>query len=102
TENPIYYAPITRNFEVGDIGQVGEVRGRIISEANNNNFNEVLLEHPTDPSIRWPVSLDRELGQRNPPLYEGCEVTMRGPVLESFGFRMLVASYGQIEGHEAC
>ena len=95
--NPIYYEPTEQPFGVADIGKVKRFTGRIIKEATNNNFNEMLLEHPTDPSITWLVSLDRELGQRSPELCQGDTVTLTGPVFDSFGLRAIIASLGQIE-----
>lgn len=97
TNNEIYYEPTTTSFVAEDIGKVKRITGKIIKEATNNNFNEMLVEHPTDPSITWLVSLDRELGQRNPELCLGDTVTLTGPMLDNFGLRLVISSLGQIE-----
>lgn len=97
TNNPIYYEPVNRNLEVADIGKVVQVKGRIVSEATNSNFNEMKVEALGNPEITWLVSLDRELGQRSPELCAGDTVTLTGPVLDSFGLRLVIASRGQIE-----
>lgn len=94
-QNPIYYEETQARFGVDDIGKVKRIRGRITLQPTNFNFNEMELEHPTEPSIRWAVSLDRELGQRNPKLRLGDEVEITGPVLDSFGLRMVIYSRGQ-------
>lgn len=97
TNNDIYYETTDAAFVTADIGKVKRITGKIVSEATNNNFNEMLVQHPTDPSITWLVSLDRELGQRNPELCQGDSVTLTGPMLDNFGLRLIIASLGQIE-----
>ncbi len=93
---PIYYDAIDRAFEGTDIGLVKRITAVVTSEANNNNFSELRLESE-DGSIQWLASLDRELALRNPPLTVGRKVQVTGPVLDSFGLRMIIASFGQIE-----
>ena len=97
-DKEIYYEVTNSNFAVTDLGKVKRITGRIVSEATNNNFNELILENPNDPSVRWFISVDRELGLR-PNTYNemGNLITLTGPVLDSFGFRMIVASLGQIK-----
>ena len=95
---PIYYAPVDGPFEGTDIGLVKQVTGYVTREANNNNFSELRLNSEPDGSgTEWLVSLDRELALRNPPLGIGTQVRLTGPVLESFGLRMIIAAYSQIE-----
>ena len=94
---PLAYETTTNGFRVADQGLVRRIRGKIVSESTNNNFNEMRLESLDDPAVSWLVSLDRELGQRRPELFVGDVVELTGPVTNSFGLRMLIASYGQIE-----
>lgn len=94
---PISYVEIDREFEGDDKGEVVRIRGEVVSEATNNNFNELKLKSLDDDEVEWLVSLDRELGQRNPEFYPGTKLALTGPVIESFGMRMVVASYGQVE-----
>jgi hypothetical protein len=95
--NPIYYEPTEQAFGVPDIGKVKRVRGVIVQAPTNFNFNEMRLRHPTEPGIFWDVSLDRELGQRSPPLELGDTIETTGPVLDAFGLRMIIFSLGQID-----
>ena len=94
---PISYRPLEREFEDADQGEVVQIEGEVVSEATNNNFNELELQSLDDPEVSWLVSLDRELGQRAPDLGVGKKVRMKGPVINDFGLRIIVASYGQIE-----
>lgn len=94
-QNPIYYEQTEARFVNGDIGKVKRVKGIITLEPTNFNFNEMVLKHPTDPAVTWAVSLDRELGQRRPKLRVGDLVELTGPVLDSFGPRMIIYSVGQ-------
>lgn len=93
--NPIYYEQTEERFAVGDIGKVKRIKGIITLEPTNFNFNEMALKHPTEPGVAWSVSLDRELGQRRPKLRLGDTVEITGPVLDSFGLRMVIYSMGQ-------
>ena len=93
---PISFEEVEGAFRDDDKGLVRRIRGTIVSEATNNNFNEMIVEGYGDRPARWLVSLDRELGQRKPALGPGTEVEFTGPIINSFGLRMLVASYGQI------
>ncbi len=46
----------------------------------------------------WLVSLDREIGQRQPRIIEeGDVLQVTGPILDSFGLSFLIARWGQIE-----
>jgi hypothetical protein len=46
----------------------------------------------------WLVSMDKEIGQRLPVvLNPGHIVTLTGPIVDSFGLRMLVSKVGQIQ-----
>ncbi len=93
----IWFDNTSGAFTPADYGQVRRIRGEIISEATNNNFNEMEIQSLDDPTVTWLASLDRELGQRRPELGVGTRVQLTGPVIDSFGLRMLVASFGQIE-----
>lgn len=94
---PIYYEEVTSNFVASHSGKVVRVRGRVIGEPDNQNFNEMKLESLDTPGVEWIVSIDKELGNRgvSPKLGESIEVT--GPVLDSYGLRIFVASLGQLE-----
>jgi len=88
-----------RDFAVSDIGQVRTIEGFIVSEATNNNFNEMLVspvQNPGDGDVVWLVGIDRELGQRGLPYRNGDRIRAWGPVVDSFGMRMVVASYAQL------
>lgn len=93
----IWFDNTSGAFTPDDYGQVRRIRGEIISEATNNNFNEMEIQSLDDPTVTWLASLDRELGQRRPELGVGTRIQLTGPVIDSFGLRMLVASFGQIE-----
>jgi hypothetical protein len=91
----IYVQEITRPFAGTDQGSVMRVTGVITQEATNNNFNEMRLTSP-DGSVIWIISLDREIGQRNPDWKLGDTLEVTGPVLNSFGLKIIVMSYGQV------
>ena len=93
---PIYAESINRPFEGTDQGKVMRVTGFVSQEATNNNFNEMRLQSE-DGSITWIISLDREVGQRNPDWKLGDKLQITGPVLNSFGLKIIVMSYGQVE-----
>ncbi|MBA2664978.1 MAG: hypothetical protein H0U74_22010 [Bradymonadaceae bacterium] len=97
SREPIYYQRLTRNFVAADSGQVFRVRGRVIGEATNQNFNEMKIQSLDAPGIEWLVSIDRELGTRGVSPKAGDILEVTGPVLNSFGLRILVASLGQME-----
>ena len=49
----------------------------------------------------WLVSLDREIGQRQPVILEkGDVVTVTGPIINSFGIKFLTMRWGQIQIQE--
>ncbi len=91
----IYFEQIDRKFEPDDVGRVRRIEGTVTGEPTNNNFNEMVLE--SDDGTVWTVSLDRELGNRGVELAEGDRLELTGPVINSFGLRLLVASLGQIK-----
>ncbi len=92
----IYYQEINRPFAPTDQGSVMRVTGVVSQEATNNNFNEMRLTSQ-DGSIIWIISLDREIGQRNPDWKLGDTLEVTGPVLNSFGLKIIVMSYGQVK-----
>lgn len=93
----VYYQTTTSNFSAADTGKVMRVRGRVIGQPDNQNFNEMKLEALDTPGVEWVVSIDKELGNRgvSPKLGEVIEVT--GPMLDSYGLKILVASLGQLK-----
>ena len=93
---PIYAEAINRPFQATDQGKVMRVTGFVSQEVTNNNFNEMRLQSE-DESITWIISLDREVGQRNPDWKLGDKLQITGPVLNSFGLKIIVMSYGQVE-----
>lgn len=92
----IYAESITRAFEATDQGKVMRVTGVVSQEATNNNFNEMRLQSE-DGSTTWIISLDREVGQRDPDWRLGDKLEITGPVLNSFGLKIIVMSYGQVK-----
>lgn len=119
-QQSIYYEPgggpegsleraFTESGDIGsednDIGKVLRIRGRVVQAPTNSNFNEAILcmlDRPCELSDgmldnKWTVSFDRELGLRNVSVAEGQRVQLTGPVVNSFGVRMIVARLGQIE-----
>ncbi len=94
---PVYYQTTTTNFSAADAGKVMRVRGRVIGQPNNQNFNEMKLESLDKPGVEWVVSIDKELGSRgiSPEIGEVLEVT--GPMLDAYGLKILVASLGQLK-----
>ena len=95
---PIYYVELTRPFrENEDLYEVRRITGRVEMEATNQNFNEMKVRSVENPNITWLVSLDRELGGRGVAPKQGDLVQLTGPVVESFGLRMLIANFGLIE-----
>ncbi|MFU8806702.1 MAG: hypothetical protein ACNA8W_23035 [Bradymonadaceae bacterium] len=94
---PIYYEQLQRRFLEQDIGLVKRVRGRVVLEATNQNFNEMRLESLDDSSVHWLVTIDRELGTRGVAPALGDVVELTAPVLDSFGLRMIIGSLGMIE-----
>lgn len=96
-KSAIYYEPSAGPFVAADVGRVKRVRGKIVSLATNNNFNELVLEDESDSSVRWVMSIDRELGLRpNDFNIQDKVIEVTGPVIDSFGLRMVIASLGQI------
>lgn len=93
---PIYYEALTRKFTSDDIGLVKRVRGKIVLMPDNNNFGEMQLADPNDPSVTWFASLDSELSKRGPEFRLGDTLEITGPVLDNFGLRIMIASFGQI------
>lgn len=94
-KTPIYYKPVNGALDPADAGEVVRLVGRITSESTNNNFNELQMES-LDGEHVYLASLDRELGQRRPDLKVGYTIELTGPVINSFGLRLLISSYGQI------
>jgi len=46
----------------------------------------------------WLVSLDKEIGQRQPRIIEaGQKLEITGPVVNSFGLKLLVSRFGQVK-----
>ena len=93
---PIYYEALEREFTNADIGLVKRVRGKIVLMPDNNNFGEMELADPDDPSVTWFASLDSELSKRRPEFKLGDTLEITGPVLDNFGLRIMIASFGQI------
>lgn len=95
--DPIYYEAVDRPFSAAaDAYQVRRIRGRVVLEATNQNFNEMAVQSLENENVEWLVSLDRELGTRGVAPKEGAIVELTGPVIDSFGMRMLIGSLGQI------
>ena len=95
---PVYYEEIERPFEEDlDVYQVRRISGEVVQAATNQNFNEMILRSTEDPDVEWIVSFDRELGTRGVTPPQGSMVQLTGPVMESFGMRMIIASLGKIE-----
>lgn len=107
----IFYEKLDRHLKSDDIGRNVRVLGEIASPPTNSNFNEMcLVPVGEDYSACDPrcvaneqclgsvvVSVDRELGQRNPsPLEAGKVIEVTGPVVNSFGLRILISRLGQI------
>lgn len=106
-----------RNLAPTDIGKTVTVRRELASDATNYNFSEMCLipeggeaflcsqacianeqcTSQTSPARPLLVSLDREIEQRDPLVFEiGDVLEITGPVTDSFGLRILVARAGQI------
>jgi hypothetical protein len=97
TRYDIYYEEADEPLGPDDVGKVRRVRGTVISEPTNDNFNELILRNDDD-THDFAVALDREFGMRGVELELGQRVQITGPVAESYGaFTVLVASLGQIE-----
>lgn len=112
TGNPVFYEDIgDRDLTSDDIGKNLRIRREVASVPTNANFNEMCLVPEGEDYIACDprcvaneqctgyvlASLDRELGTRNPrPLEEGQVIEMTGPVVNSFGLRLLVSRIGQI------
>ncbi|MEZ4461741.1 MAG: hypothetical protein R3E66_18870 [bacterium] len=127
------YQTINRPLEVGDVGRVGRVVGKVAGVPTNTNFNEMCLVGLDDTSPEacakvcksnndclsetcvfatqsaqtgvcereggyWLVSLDREIGQRQPRIIKaGDKLEVTGPVVNSFGLKLLVLRFGQLK-----
>lgn len=100
-----------RELSAADIGKTVTVRRELASDATNYNFSEMCLVEigqpysACDPSCvaneqclgSVLVSLDREIEQRDPLVFhQGDILEITGPVVNSFGLRLLVARTGQI------
>lgn len=110
--NEVYFEDATdRELSTTDIGKTVRIRGEVVVPPTNYNFNQMcLVPEGGDPSRCDPrciaqvqcrgkllVSVDREIGQRNPaPLEPGDLVEVTGPVINSFGLQVLVMRIGQI------
>lgn len=98
TREPIYYEELTRGFdEALDLYEVRRIEGIVEMEATNQNFNEMRVRSTEDEDVSWLVSLDRELGNRGVAPKEGSRVRITGPVVESFGLRILIGNLGLLE-----
>lgn len=96
TKYPIYYEDADGMLGDNDLGEVRRVRGEIISEPTNINFNEMHLR--AEDGTKYVVSVDRELAQRNINLKDGVEVEVTGPVINSYSeYTVLVMGLGQIK-----
>ena len=91
----VYYETLDREFEISDASEVRRIEGTITSEPTSDNFNELVLEG--DNGSVWTVSIDRELANRGLDLQNGDRVQLTGPVINSYGLNLLIASKGQIE-----
>jgi hypothetical protein len=97
TREAVYYEAIERNFiEQTDLYEVRRITGRVVLEATNQNFNEMEVRPEGVVGVRWLVSLDRELGTRGVAPPAGALVELTGPIIESFGLRMVISNLGQI------
>lgn len=95
---PVYYERLDRGFELDeDLYEVRRIRGEVVEEATNQNFGQMELESTEDPGVGWTASLDRELGNRDVGPDEGAIVELTGPVVDSFGLELIVATLGQME-----
>jgi hypothetical protein len=95
----IYFEEIDRAFDASDKSKVRRIEGTVITEPTNANFNGMVIEG--DEGAQWSVSIDRDLGNRGVELYEGDRVRLTGPVINSYGLNLLIASLGQIERLDA-
>lgn len=94
----VYYQELDREFDPDeDLYEVRRITGEVVVEATNQNFNEMVVRSQDDPELEWLVSMDRELGLRGVSPAKGEVVQLTGPVVDSFGLRMLIASLGKIE-----
>ena len=100
---PVFFEELERRFsEDEDDYQVRRIRGEVVVEPTNQNFNEMIIESEEDSTIRWTSSLDRELGNRGVGPKEGDIVELTGPVVPGFDdMEMLIARLGQINTIEA-
>lgn len=110
----VYYRESDGDLDTTDIGTVVRVKGRVVSAPTNQNFNELCMvpvggdadgcdprclanEQCTDQRDQTIVSIDREIGQREPkPIEKGQILEVTGPVVNSFGLRILVSRLGQL------
>ena len=111
--NPIFYKDIGfRPLTVADIGENLRIRGEIADPPTSANFSEMCLvpdggdhaacsyecRNDDNCSGYMLVTLDREIVQRDPGLFEvGKSIGVTGPAVNSFGFRLLVARIGQLD-----
>jgi hypothetical protein len=93
---PIYYEETDENFTADDVAQVRRIRGEVVMEPSNTNFNSMTLAS-LNTDAEWAVSLDRELTRRSYTFEEGEVVELTGVVADNFGLTMLIYSLGQIE-----
>ncbi|RME51613.1 MAG: hypothetical protein D6795_08055 [Deltaproteobacteria bacterium] len=90
---PIHYEEKTNPFNQTDWNRVRRIRGEVVQASTDHNFNEAAV---SDGQNTWLVSIDRELANRNVSLEVGDRVEVTGPVLSSFGQKIVVLSVGQI------
>lgn len=112
--NPVYFKDIGfRGLSDDDIGSNLRVTGRVAGLPNNRNFNELCLvdkDAADDSACDFSctdndgcsgyvlVSLDREIGQREPDFFKlGDVMEVTGPSVNSFGNKLLVARLGQLK-----
>ena len=112
--NDVYYEELPDDQELisDDVARTFRWTGEVAVEPSNSNFNEICMVEKggdytaCDPRCvasdmcggSWLVSIDRELGQRDPmPIHQGQILQVTGPVVNSFGLRFLVARLGQLQ-----
>jgi hypothetical protein len=105
-DQPLYFESIDRAFnshlasvdpssrEDSDLDHIRRITGEITQLPTSENFNAMVV---SDGDIDWEVALGMDFGRRPIPLKEGDRIQLTGPVVESFGTKMLIHSYGQIE-----
>jgi hypothetical protein len=93
---PVYFEETDEDFTAADVAQVRRIRGEVIQEPTNTNFNSMTLAS-LNTDATWSVSLDREISRRSYTFEAGEVVELTGVVADNFGLTMLIYSLGQIE-----